>query len=192
MSVVIAEPPLKTWSRAEIDALEAAGLLAGTRLELIDGEVFDKMGQNPPHASAICRLVRMLAAIFGLERIRTQLPIEPAEGDSPRSLPLPDVVVTREIDAAYQTRHPGPSDILLIAEVADSSIEFDMKRKARLYARAGFIEYPILDLNDQELLVYQSPRGGVYTEIHVLRPGDLFHPSASPQSSIAVADLLPA
>lgn len=48
-------PPLKTWTRQEIDTLEAAGLLADTRFELIEGEVFDKMGQDPPHSFAACR-----------------------------------------------------------------------------------------------------------------------------------------
>ena len=171
-------------------ALDAAGLLAGTRFELIEGEVFDKTGQDPPHSAAICRQVVALAAIYGLDRIRTQLPVEPAEADATRSLPEPDVAVTREPESAYRHRHPGATDLLLIAEVADSTYDYDVKRKGRLYARSEFAEYVVLDLSQRELLVFHAPRGGVYTEMRVLRPGDTFCPLSAPESTISVAKLL--
>jgi Uma2 family endonuclease len=189
MSAALATPPHKTWTRAEMDALQAAGLLTGTRFELIEGEVFDKMGQKPPHATAVGALVEALAAVFGIDRVRTQLPVEPSEGDAVRNLPEPDVAVTREARRAYAHRHPGPADILLIAEVSDTTYEFDARRKGHLYARAEFPEYLIVHLSDRELLVYRSPRDGVYTEIRVLKHGDTFSPLSAPESSIAVAEL---
>jgi Uma2 family endonuclease len=163
--------------------------LAGVRFELIEGEVFDKTGQKPSHSSAVCRLVMALATIFGLDRIRTQLPVEPSETDAPRSLPEPDIAVTREAEPAYRERHPGSQDILLIGEVSDTTYDFDVRRKGRLYARAGFIEYVVLDLSEREMLVFRHPRDGVYTEIHVLRPGEVFCPIGTPQSSISVSEL---
>ncbi len=189
MPAALAQPPFKTWTRAEMDALDAAGLLAGTRFELIEGEIFDKMGQNPPHSSAVCRLVMALAAIFGLERIRTQLPVEPVEAEASRSLPEPDAAVTRESESAYRHRHPGATDVLMIAEVTDSTYDYDVKRKGRLYARAGYAEYLVVDLNERELLVFRSPREGIYTEIRVLRPGEIFCPMSAPEASIAVTEL---
>jgi Uma2 family endonuclease len=189
MSAALSQPPRKTWTRREIEALEAAGLLAGTRLELIEGEIFDRMGQNPAHASAVCRLVMALASIFGLDRVRTQLPVEPAEAEASRSLPEPDVAVTRETEPAYRRRHPRAADVVLIAEVADSTVDYDVKRKGRLYARAGFPEYVVLDLTERELMVFTAPREGVYTEMRILRPGDVFKPMNTPDSGIPVAEL---
>jgi Uma2 family endonuclease len=185
----VAQPPHKTWTRAEIDALQAAGLLAGARLELIEGEVFDKMGQNPPHASAVCRFATKLAAVFGLDRVRIQMPVEPSVQEASRSLPEPDVAITRDGESAYRERHPGPGDTLLIAEISDSTYDFDVKRKGRLYARCGFGEYLVLDLSERELLVFRTPRDGVYTEIRVLRPGDHFYSLNQPNSGIAVSEL---
>lgn len=184
------EPVRKLWSRTELDAIYETGLLADTKLELIEGELFDKMGQNPPHASAVCRLVLVLAGIFGLERIRTQLPAEPSKSDAPNSLPLPDVLVTQEHEPAYRKQHPGPGDVILLAEVSDATYRYDTNRKAMLYARAGFPEYLVLDLTGGELLVFRAPRRGIYSETLTLRPGDLYTPPFGNGKGISVSDLL--
>ena len=186
----LAHPPLKTWTRAEIEALEAAGLLAGFRCELIEGDVFDKMGQKPLHASAVTRTQRLLEKVFGAGFVRVQAPVEPSASDAPYSLPEPDVVVTREMDLAYRSRHPHAGDVLLLIEVADTSVAFDTKKKARLYARAGFAEYVVLDLADLELLVHREPRDGTYRLIEILRPGDVFIPAAAADARISVEELL--
>ena len=189
MSALV-HPPRKSWTRAELDALETTGLLADVRYELMEGEVFDKMGQNPSHATAVHRLIMVLAALFGLERVRSQLPVEPAERDSIHSLPLPDALVVREGFPAYRERHPGPGDVLLVAEVSDSTFLFDSQRKSRVYARAGFPEYIILDLSRRELIVFRSPREDAYTLIQVLRASETWSPLNAPDREIAVADLL--
>lgn len=186
----LASPPYKLWTRAELDALESTGLLADVRYELIEGEVFDKMGQKPPHATAVHQLFVLLASAFGLERVRSQLPAEPIERDSVHSLPLPDALVVRESLLAYRERHPGPGDVLVVAEVSDSTFQFDSQKKARLYARAGFPEYIILDLTRRELIVLRAPCEDSYTLIQTLRPGETWSPLHAPEAAIAVADLL--
>jgi Uma2 family endonuclease len=186
---IVTAPPLKSWTRSEVARIEAAGLFAGLRLELIDGQLFDKSGQTPLHASTVCGLAASLSELFGARRLRVLSPVEPAESDAETNMPEPDVVVTREADLAYRSRHPGVDDVILIAEVTDTTYDYDTKRKAKLYARAGYPEYLILDLNERELLVYRSPRGGVYTTIQVLREGDMYSPIAAPEQSISVREL---
>jgi Uma2 family endonuclease len=185
----IAQPPPKTWTRAELEALEAAGLLEGTRLELIDGEVFTKRARTR-RMRLQSENLRLLSARFSAEHVGTQVPVEPAEAEAQQSLPEPDVVVTREPASAFRHRHPGASDVLLVAEVSDTTYDHDAKRKAKLYARAGYSEYILLDLNERELVVFQSPRRVFYTEIHVLRSGDEYRPLCAPDSAIQVAQLL--
>src|SRR5712691_12986752 len=87
-----AEPPpnRKRFTRAEVRSMDEAGLFAGQRLELIEGDLIDKMGQRPPHASTIQLLLVWLAGVFGLDRVRVQLPVEAAPADRERSLPEPD------------------------------------------------------------------------------------------------------
>jgi Uma2 family endonuclease len=126
----------------------------------------------------------LLMGIFGGDRVRTQLPVAPGEEDASRSLPEPDVAVTREPEPAYRSRHPGAGDLLSIAEVADSTYDYDVKRKGRLYARSAFPEYLVLDLGERELLLLRNPREGIYTEIQVLRPGDVYCPVNAPESTI--------
>jgi Uma2 family endonuclease len=109
--------------------------------------------------------------------------------EASRSLPEPDIAVTRDGDSAYRERHPGPADTFLIAEISDCTYDFDVKRKGRLYARCGFDEYLVLDLTERELLVFRTPRDGVYTEIRVLRPGDQFYPMTQPDCGIDVSEL---
>jgi Uma2 family endonuclease len=191
MAAAISQPPLKTWTRAELEALDSAGLLAGTRFELLEGQIFDKMGQNPRHAAAVAILTEILTEFFGAGRVRVQLPVEPASPEASKSLPEPDLAITREPARKYTNRHPSADDILLIAEVTDTTYDYDTKRKSKLYARAGFQEYLILDLNEREVLVYQSPQNGVYTRIHVLSEDKTYSPMAAPEKSVSVRELLP-
>lgn len=188
MSAAPVTPPRKTWSREEIDTLDAAGLLAGTRFELIEGEVYDKMGQNPRHSFTVSHLAGLLVAIFTFAWVRIQMPVEPAVRDSAHSLPQPDIAITRVTNDVFRERHPTAEEVWLIAEISDTTLAFDSKRKSKLYARAGYPEYLVVDLNDEELLVHRSPRGGVYSEIRLLRPGDSYIPNGS-DCAIAVEDV---
>jgi len=185
---MVAELPHKTWTRAELETLEAAGHMAGCRYELIEGEVFDKMGQNPRHAAAIARLNGIFSKMFGGERVSVQLPVEAALEDSVRSLPEPDVAVLASPRSG--TRHPDARDVLLLVEVADTTIYMDTRRKKKLYARAGYPEYIVLDLNEPELLVYRDPRGDGYRTIQELHPGDHYSPLSQPDAQIPVSYLL--
>ena len=82
-----------------------AGLFVGQRLELIEGDLIEKMGQKPPHAYVVRVLQALLANFFGVERIQVQLPIEVDEADQELSLPEPDLAVLKEAKAEYQNRY---------------------------------------------------------------------------------------
>lgn len=101
------------------------------------------------------------------------------------------MAVTRETSSVYFERYPTAEDVLVVAEVSDTTYDFDTRQKANLYARAGYTEYLVLDVNDKKLLVYGSPRGGIYTEIRVLSPGDSYLPNGSSDREIAVEELFP-
>ena len=70
-----------------METLQSAGLLAGARFELIEGEVYDKMGQNPHHIFYVGQLAALLIAIFGALRVRIQAAVEAAPDEADRSLP---------------------------------------------------------------------------------------------------------
>src|SRR5258708_1406621 len=97
MSAATLQPPRKRFTRGEVEQMLEAGLFAGQRLELIDGELIDKMGQNPPHAYAIQALLSWLVKVFGAQQTRVQLPLEAAVAEQERSLPEPDLAVLAEL-----------------------------------------------------------------------------------------------
>src|SRR5260221_10936038 len=81
----------KTFTRNEVERMENIGIFDEQRVELIDGELIDKMGQNPPHARGIQNLLACLVQWFGVRHVRVQAPLEVALPDRERSLPEPDI-----------------------------------------------------------------------------------------------------
>ncbi len=155
-SSVVGPPlPRKRFTRSEVEAMEQAGLFAGQRFELIDGDLIDKMGQNPPHAIAIQRLLEIFVRLFGFQRVRGQSPME-TTADRERSLPEPDVAVVREAKSDYGKRHPNGSETVLVIEVADTTLKPDLTAKRDLYARARVAEYWVVDLNGRRLIVHRD------------------------------------
>jgi Uma2 family endonuclease len=167
------------------------GLLDDQRCELIDGELIDKMGQNPPHAYTVQRLFSWLLGLFGPDRLRIQSPIEVKPGDSDWSLPEPDVAVLRETGGEYRKRHPKGDELLLVVEVADTSLRQDLTTKRDLYARASVAEYWVLDLQSRRLIVHRHPEQGEYRETAILNEGDRISFANHTDQTVEVRDLLP-
>jgi Uma2 family endonuclease len=165
MSAATLQPPRKRFTRREVEQMLEAGLFAGQRFELIDGDLIDKMGQNPPHSSAIRFLIAWLTKIFGAERILVQLPVEAAAAERERTLPEPDMAVLIESKADYRRRHPRGDELLLAVEVADTTVRYDATMKRDLYARAGVPEYWVLDIGGRRVVVHRTPVAGKYEQI---------------------------
>lgn len=184
--------PRKRFTRAEVQQMMNVGLFAGQRYELIDGDLIDKMGQNPPHASAIRLLLELLAGIFGLKRVQVQLPVEVSTEDRERSMPEPDLaVLAADSSTLYRDRHPRGDELLLVVEVADSTLTHDATTKRDLYARAGVPEYWILDLKRRTLMIHRKPIHGAYQEVSVLVESAPASIEAQPAARLLVADMLP-
>jgi Uma2 family endonuclease len=181
----------KRFTRGEVDRMLELGIFDGQRCELIDGELIDKMGQNPPHAQAIRNLFSWLIAFFAPGQLQMQLPIEVKPGDSDWSLPEPDLAILAEVGGEYGKRHPRGDELLLVVEVADTSLRQDLTTKRDLYARASVGEYWVLDLQSRRLIVHRNPGQGEYLETAILNEGDLASCPTRPERTIAVRDLLP-
>lgn len=158
------------------------------RLELLDGEIIEKMPPGGPHAGAVSRATRILIALFGDGyHVRPQLPLILTWWSGPE----PDVVVVPGSEYDYLPDHPKAADALLVVEVSDTTLAMDRGRKCTAYARARIGEYWILNLGDRQLEVHRDPRGGRYRSVTILHAGDTIAPLAMPQATVRVADLLP-
>src|SRR5215472_6579923 len=105
------------------------------------------MGQNPPHLILMTRMYRWLLGVFGLGRVYPNAPIDVAPEDNPINEPESDVIVRKQRPAGYQVPQLQPGDMALVVEVSDTTLRFDLRVKARLYARAGVADYWVLDVN---------------------------------------------
>jgi Uma2 family endonuclease len=170
-----------------------SGIFAGQRFELIDGELIDKMGQKPPHASTIQRCLELLAAIFGLARVRVQMPIEAGPADRESSVPEPDIAVLAEAKPDFSQRHPNGRELTLLIEVADTTLRHDAIRKRDLYVRAGVPEYWVLDIKGRRLIVHRSlnEEKGEYSSVLSYQEEETVAIESHPGASISISALLP-
>ncbi len=177
---------------ADYDRMIAAGHFdAGMnhpRVELIDGELRDVSPIYPPHAIIVSVLTEWSIENRQKDKIwvRVQNPIViPFRESSPE----PDLVWAERKN--YMSGHPEPSDILLLIEVADSSVAYDCGEKANLYAGAGIADYWVVNIPSSCIEVFRQPDGARYHSHQVLKAEDEVHPLAFPQITLPVALLFP-
>jgi Uma2 family endonuclease len=183
--------PRKRFTREEFDRLIETGFFEGQRYELIDGDLIDKMGQNPPHAFAIQLAHNWLASVSLTNSIRVQLPIEVSAADRGRSVPDPDLSVLAEDKPEFARRFPRGDELLLAIEIADSNAAFVLSRKAVLYAAAGVPEYWVLDLPRRLLVVHREPFEAGYRLIRLFAEDETVT-LENRNASVRVGNLLPA
>src|SRR5713226_9282575 len=147
------DPPRKHWTRAEYDALSSSGLLHNQKLELIEGELINKMAKGRPHVNSLVLLQAWLINVFGARQVNPETSIDVAPEDNPTSEPEPDLIVLKSDLSYFPRENPGPQDLALVIEIADTSLGFDLTTKAALYARAGIVDYWVLDIPGRRMIV---------------------------------------
>ena len=175
------------FSVAEYDQMIEYGILTeNDRVELIRGEILEKMSIGESHAGCVRRLNQLLFVLFGTRVcISIQNPIRLEDSE-----PEPDLVILKSRDDFYSEVHPTPEDILLIVEIADSSLDFDRGVKLPLYAENGIVECWIVNLVDKTLEVYRNSQRSAYSDVSVLRAGNVVEMLSLPGTPILVADVL--
>ena len=150
-------------------------------IEMIEGYLIAKdrgrgpgMGAGPEHSAAVGRVTRRFMWALGASWVvRCQDPIElgPSNVPGAASQPEPDLVVAQGPESRYDHRYPAPADLLLVIEVADSSLMSDRRGKVQSYASQGITLYWILNLVDRQLEIYADPdtKGQLYQTTQILK-----------------------
>lgn len=182
------DPIRHLFTTAEYHTMADAGVFAeDDRLELIEGEVFQMPPVGHRHAAQVKRLLSILGEAFrGRAILGVQDPIHLDDFSEPQ----PDLAVLRRKNDFYADEHPGPEDIFLVVEVADSTLEFDRRRKLPLYERSGVQEVWIANLVDGFLEVYREPTPHGYRQTLRLSREDKITLTAFPDIELLVGDLL--
>jgi Uma2 family endonuclease len=157
------------------------------RVELIDGEVIKMAPIGSHHNGSVVGLDEILREALGR---RVTISIQGPLQLEPHWNPQPDVLILRRRDDRYRNANPTTADVLLLIEVADTTLSYDRDTKGPRYAQAGIVEYWIVDLTSDRLLVYRDPRDGVYQSVETRTRADTVQPLAFPELTIAVADIL--
>ena len=172
----------------EYHRMAQAGILSeDDRVELIDGEIVAMTPIGPRHNASVNRANRALVTVVGDQAI---VQVQGSVRLGRFREPQPDLVLLRPQPDFYASRLPGPSDILLIIEIAESSLDYDREVKARIYAQSGVQEYWLVDLDDRSVSCHTEQRGGEYQKLRQYRSGQSIAPEALPSCAIAVDVLL--
>jgi Uma2 family endonuclease len=167
----------------------AAGVLTrDDKIELIDGEMLEMSPLGLKHIAVTNRLNKLFVlALADAAVVSPGCPVDVNEFSEPE----PDLCVLRPRTDMYEGKHPEAADVLLLIEVSDSSLAFDLGIKRALYARAAIPEYWIADLPGKLLRVFREPQGDEYLQQTLHPAGSVVRPLAFPSLAVDVAALLP-
>ncbi len=183
---------LRAGRRFTVDeylALGAAGILAKEeRIELLDGEIICMAPIGNRHLNSVDWVAHLMRPAIGdraMVRVQGSIQLDDF------TMPEPDIAVIR-LRSVNDIAPVLPSDVYLLVEVADSSLEFDLGDKLALYAAAGIPELWVANLRAGELVVNTEPEGTVYANVRVIPLGGTVSPQAFPDVVLELADFIPA
>jgi Uma2 family endonuclease len=179
--------PFHRFTVGEYYRMFEIGLLApDARVELIEGEIIDMT----PIGSLHCGTVDWITALF--HRTVSQHALVRTQGVvalSGFSEPQPDIALLERRKDFYRKAHPGAPETFLIVEVSDSSLRTDQLVKIPLFAHFGVPEVWVVDLLNERLHFYRSPREGDYTDVSSTAEPGLTALSALPDIAVDLSEL---
>jgi Uma2 family endonuclease len=186
--MAIAAPGRHVFDVEEWERLRVLGFFGeNQRVELIEGEIVDMSPIGERHAACVNRLTKMLVRQVADDGIvQVQGPVRTSQ----LSEPLADFAVLKYRADFYSTGKPGPHDVLLLIEVADSTRAFDLGTKALLYARSAIPEYWLFDLGGDVVHVMTSPAPDGYQSSAVATPGTTLLPHLLANVSVEISSAL--
>lgn len=173
------------FSVNEYHQIVEAGLLNHRRIELLEGNLIELSPETPYHANRNNRVYKYLLARFdGFADVRSGHPITLSNSE-----PEPDIVLAHLPETRYDACHPQSEDIYLLIEVSYSTLDYDLTQKKQAYARAGIIEYWVIDLKNRQLILFRHPEGNDYQHCSNVKAGHI-QPIAVPQIRLEIEELL--
>ena len=182
-------PEKRKFTVAEYYRMAEVGILGSEeQVELVEGEIIVMAPIGPGHAGSVDIIGNLFVRKLD-ERliVRSQNPIHLDDGSEPQ----PDIVVARPRDDYYTAAHPTPTDILLIVEVAQSTLAYDRDFKAHLYGRNAIPETWVKNLPEDCIERFTEPGPSGYAQHTIHRRGETITPVSFPDLELAVDDLLP-
>ncbi|WP_319419519.1 Uma2 family endonuclease [Pleurocapsa sp. FMAR1] len=176
---------LYKWSVEDYHRIIESGVLEGKSVELLEGEIIAMSPEKPIHSSRIDTVADYLRDVLrGKAKVREAHPIT-----LDNSEPEPDIAIVQFEDNNYRDRHPDPQNIYWLVEVSNTTLTRDLEEKSVTYARNSIPEYWVVDLPDNKLWVFTSPKQDGYSSKKEITTG-IVKPLAFPTIDIKVAEIL--
>ena len=181
-------PQRKLFTVEEYDTMIKAGVFDGKeRVELIEGEFVKKMTQGDLHIGCINFLNRFFTRNCDDSVL---VSVQNAVQINIFSAPEPDVAILRFRSDFYSGGKARPEDILLLIEVADTTVHSDRQIKIPLYARARVPEVWLVNLPRKLVEVYTAPKNGKYQVVRKAGKSEILSPIVLPELNIKVSDII--
>lgn len=182
-------PSTRLFTADEYHRMSEIGIISSEeRVELIEGEVIAMASKKPPHVVVSELCAEYLREILnGKAHIRTQDPVRLND----LSEPEPDIAIVVPPLRRYIDKHPSPGEIFWIIEVADTTLQFDLRRKSVVYASANIQEYWVVDAIAQEVHVFRGLADGAYTKQDVYTKNGIVRPLAFLEIEVLLKEFFP-
>src|SRR6478672_1096288 len=189
MSAQIHHPKRHLVTAQEYLRMGETGVFApDARLELIEGEIFEMAPIGPPHAAAVRALTELMYERVGQRAtVSVQAPVMTGQ----LSVPEPDLALLKPRSDKYASAHPGRADVLLVIEVADTTLGADLETKVPLYARGGVPEVWVVDVGKRAVHVFREPGIKGYRKVTIAQGDDELAWIELPQVRLRVAEIFP-
>ncbi|MEM1057980.1 MAG: Uma2 family endonuclease [Verrucomicrobiota bacterium] len=156
------------------------------RVELIEGEIVEMSPIGSKHAAVVDLLIKQFTSKTESLYIRCQHPIRLSESSEPE----PDIALVRGEARDYVDAHPTADDVLLLVEVADTTLPYDLETKSPLYARHGIPEYWVVDTEARQVHVFRRPQEGTYLVRETLTATDALDLPETPGGRMELGEIL--
>lgn len=166
---------------------ESGILTEDDRVELIEGEIIKMSPIGKQHAACVNRLNAIINRRIGhLTIVSVQNPVRLNDYSEPE----PDIALLKPRNDFYSQKFPCADDVLLIIEVADTSLDYDRNVKLPLYAESEIPEIWLVNLADDNIERYTQPVDGIYNHFRVLQRGEIMSPEILPELLVGVGEII--
>jgi Uma2 family endonuclease len=181
---------LKSWTVQDYHRMSELGILdPNERTELIDGQITLMVAKGNPHILTVRLLTRTMETSLSDRPILVSIQ-EPIQLNN-SSEPEPDLAIVQGNMFDYADRHPQPTEIHLIIEVADSTLKYDCQVKDKHYAKANIPDYWVVDLKKRQVHVFRNPTPTGYASQLILAESQIVSPLDFPDVVIPISSILP-
>ncbi|MGI2905493.1 Uma2 family endonuclease [Tolypothrix sp. VBCCA 56010] len=175
------------WTIEDYHHMIAAGILSGRQVELLNGEIIDRVPEEEYHAYSSDEAGEYLIYLLGdRAKIRQAKPITLPQSSSE---PEPDIAVVQRLGRDYRQHHPYPENIFWLIEYSNSSLNKDLEVKSKIYAAANISEYWVINLQTAQLIVFRVPTAEGYQSQSTLTQGEI-NPLAFPDVAVSIKRLI--